>query len=472
MVAWLAKDGGQASRVLHAMGPAAEPALLEFVAGAAQPQLRADACRVLKDIGTSRSLPVLRELASKRQNEELGRVAGDVARNIQARYPRDAELTAVLEGLVSIDVHRRRDAATRVLTAVAVEARRAEVSKALLNRLSDPDNETQRVVIRALGAWGDPAVAPALVGKLKDPAFLAWREAIEALGKIGRDRVSADAIALWVKQDRGIVLRTLEAIGPPAEPAAIALVQSQEDWGTRAEACKLLGAIGSKACIPPLQEATKNRKDAFVVMAAEAALKRLDGARLTDAAGQVALEDLKSADANRRREAARGLADAQPDPARRAAVANALATALSDRDENVQREALRALRAWGDRTSAAALADRCKDRSFGPWREALEVLTRLDPRPQTAEVLIERMPDDYGHGSRLLHELGAAAEPALLQAFQKSPDLRVRVESCRVLEAVGTLASLPVLQAAEARTGDGTVAAAAEDALRGIAERE
>jgi hypothetical protein len=50
--------------------------------------------------------------------------------------------------------------------------------------------------------------------------------------------------------------------------------------------------------------------------------------------------------------------------------------------------------------------------------------------------------------------------------------VRVRVESCRVLEVIGTELSLAVLQAAAARTGEGIVAAAAEDALKGISERE
>jgi S1-C subfamily serine protease/HEAT repeat protein len=472
MIAWLAKDAGQAARVLRGMGPAAEPVLLEFVSSDAQPQFRVEACRVLKDIGTSRSLQVLRGLSSKRENEELGRVAAEVARIIQARYLTDAELTAALEGLVSTEVDRRREAAKRLPTAVPVEARRAEVTRVLVNRLSEPDNETQKVVIRALGSWGDPTAAPALAERLMDPALLPWREAIETLGKIGRDRASADAVALWVKKDRGLVLRALGAIGPPAEPMVIALVKSQEDWGTRSEACKLLGSIGSRACIPTLQEATKNRKDPFVVMAAEAALKRLDGARMSDAEVRVALERLKSRDPSQRREAAHGLADVKPDPGRRAAVAKALEEALNDHDESVQREALGALRVWGDHNSAGPLADRCNDTSFHPWREALEVLARLDPRPQTAEILIRRMPEDYGHVLRLLREMGAVAEPAILQAFQKAPDVRVRVESCRVLVAIGTEASLPVLHAAAARTGEGVVAAAAEDALRSISERE
>ena len=151
-----------------------------------------------------------------------------------------------------------------------------EVAAALVKRLSEPDNETQKLIIRALGSWGDAAAAKALAERLRDPAFLPWREAVEALGKIGRDQASADAIARWVKQDRRLVLRALAAIGPPAEPALIGIVQSQADWGARSEACKLLGTVGSKACIPVLQEAAKNRKEPFVVMAAEAALKKLD----------------------------------------------------------------------------------------------------------------------------------------------------------------------------------------------------
>ena len=96
-------------------------------------------------------------------------------------------------------------------------------------------------------------------------------------------------------------------------------------------------------------------------------------------------------------------------------------THRSDREESVQREALRALRVWGDRTSARALVDRCNDKSFSPWREALEVLARLDPRPQTAGILIGRMPDDYSHVLRLLREMGALAEPASSRRSRRRP---------------------------------------------------
>lgn len=82
------------------------------------------------------------------------------------------------------------------------------------------------------------------------------------------------------------------------------------------------------------------------------------------------------------------------------------------------------------------------------------------------------MPEDFGHVTRLLRELGPSAEPLILKAVQNASDSRVRVESCRVLESIGTETSLPILRSAAAAMGEGQVASAAEDALRGIAERE
>jgi HEAT repeat protein len=472
MIPWLEKDAGQASRVLRAMGSVAEPVLLEFVRSDARPDSRMEAVRVLKEMGTSRSLPELKELASKRASEELGRVAADVARTIQARYLKGAELTAVLEGLRSNDANRRRDAARRLLPATLIPARRDEVSKVLTSRLSEPDNETQSLVIRELGSWGDATAAGALRERLKDPSFLPWREALETLGKIGRDKASAEVITRWMKQDRGLVFRALEAIGPPAEHAVIAVVQSKEDWPVRSEACKILGTIGTKASIPVLQEAMKDKQNGFVVMASEASLKKLEKAKMTDAEVQVAIERLKAADPTPRRETAHSLAEAPVDPSHQAEIAKALGDALSDREESVQREALGALRVWGNHASAEALADRCRGKQWNPWREGLEALVRIDPGPETARTLIERMPEDYGHVRRLLGQIGPSAEPVLLGAVQGAADAGVRVESCRVLATIGTEASLPVLRAAAARQGEGQLAAVAEEAVRAITERE
>jgi len=472
MVEWLKKDTGAAVRVLRAMGPAAETTLLEFVTSPADPRLREQACQVLKDVGTSRSVSGLQKLTGQKDSEELGRAAEGAARAIAARSLKDADLTLILRDLESTDAGRRRSAAQRLLAANRIEARRPQVALALAKLLSDPDLETQKTVIRALAAWGDQAAAPALIALLGDHQIRHWREAIETLGKLAHTSAAADAIAGWVKQDRGLVMRALQAIGPPAEPAMIALVKSQDDWPTRADACKVLGLIGTKESIPALQEATRNKKDGLVVMAAEEALKRLERQRLTNDDLTAAQDDLKSPDADRRRQAAERLAAAKPDAGQRTAVAAALTPALNDGDERVQREVLRAFQVWGNRETAQALIDRCKDPSFHPWREALEALAHIDPGPRTAEASIARMPDDFNYTTRLLRDLGTTAEPALIQAFQSAAETRVRVESCRVLEAVGTETSLPVLREFSARTGEGALARVAEDALKGIAERE
>ena len=73
---------------------------------------------------------------------------------------------------------------------------------------------------------------------------------------------------------------------------------------------------------------------------------------------------------------------------------------------------------------------------------------------------------------RLLRQIGATAEPALVRAFQDAPDPRVRVLSSRLLEAMGTEAALPALREAAARTGDGAVAREAEEALKSIRQRD
>ena len=268
------------------------------------------------------------------------------------------------------------------------------------------------------------------------------------------------------------MIRALEAIGPPAEPAAIALVKSEQDWGMRSEVCKLLGTIGSTACIPVLQEATRNKKDAFVVMAAEASLKKLQQSPMSDAEVQTALDQLKSTDPGSRRDAARRLAEAQVTSARRGAVARALGGgAHRSRRERAARGPGRIPR-LGRPRERSALADCCKDPHGNLWRDGLVLLAKLDPGPRTTEILIGRMAEDYGHVGRLLRELGPAAEPGNPPGDPAVPDPRVRIESCKVLETIGTEASLPILLAAAARQGEGQVAAAADDALRGITERE
>jgi HEAT repeat protein len=220
-----------------------------------------------------------------------------------------------------------------------------------------------------------------------------------------------------------------------------------------------------------LREAARKANDPSAA-AAQDLLKRLEGRRLSDADVGVILETLNGLDHNRSNEAIKRLAEAEADSRHRAAVVKALGAVARDRDGFRQGEVLRALRVWADRATAQPLIDRGTDKSFEWWRQALEVLVHIDPSPHTAEILIARWPEDDGHITRLLREIGPTAEPTLLQAFQQAPDPRVRAAAGRLLEAIGSEAALPALQAAATGIGDGMVAREAEETLKIIRERE
>jgi hypothetical protein len=132
---------------------------------------------------------------------------------------------------------------------------------------------------------------------------------------------------------------------------------------------------------------------------------------------------------------------------------------------------VRAVRIWGGRDAIPILIERARDRSFRRWNDALEALVRLEPSRRTAELVVARMPDDYGLANRLLREIGAPAEPAVAEAFQHTADGRTRHEAGRVLDDIGTEASVPMLQQAAALTAIGALGREADEALKAIRER-
>jgi HEAT repeat protein len=278
-------------------------------------------------------------------------------------------------------------------------------------------------------------------------------------------------IAGWTKEDRGLVMRCLGEIGLSAEGALMALLTPQNEWPIRADACKVLGEIGSRACIPSLKQAALDKKDGLVVTAAETALKNIEERVLTDAQWEAVRDNLQSLDPNHRREAAQRLAKAETDAKRRALVAEALIAALDQSDEPTQKEIVHALAKWGNDESARVLVDRCSNPSYRPWRETLEALARFDPGARTADAIVARMADDGGYCYELLRGMGARAEPALVRAFQNAPSPGVRFEAAKALGTIGTEMSLAMLREAVPARGEAELASAAEDALRGISQR-
>ena len=311
MVGWLAKDPNSTSRVLRAMGPAAEPALIAAIQADGPAPPRIEACRLLKDDGTARCVPALTAAARGRSLEELGRIAEGALRQINERHLTDVTLAEIALDLDSPDNNRRNRALQRLEAARPVAEGREPIARAVERVLDAGDRNTANTAARVLASWGDAASAEFLAAHLKIPGFEAWREVATALVRLSKDEATATALAARINDDRGYVFRTFRELGPPAEPATLAILASSKDGGVRAEACDLLREIGTARSLTALRAAAADRSDPNVAGVAAAALKAISGRKLDDATLGVTLTALRSADAGHRRDALERLAAAR-----------------------------------------------------------------------------------------------------------------------------------------------------------------
>src|SRR5260370_37599418 len=82
---------------------------------------------------------------------------------------------------------------------------------------------------------------------------------MEALGRLKDERgVAPIAQRLTSVHDRSYASKALQAMGPMAEKE-VAKYLEDKDAGVQREACKILKVIGTKASIPALETASKNR---------------------------------------------------------------------------------------------------------------------------------------------------------------------------------------------------------------------
>lgn len=91
--------------------------------------------------------------------------------------------------------------------------------------------------------------------------------------------------------------------------------------------------------------------------------------------------------------------------------------------------------------------------------------------PSTMSYIAERLkdPGDRGSASDALKAFGREAEPAVI-GYLEDADTAVAIEACRILQKIGTQASLPKLEKA-AQAADKNVAKEAQDAIEAIQKR-
>jgi serine/threonine protein kinase len=193
-------------------------------------------------------------------------------------------------------------------------------------------------------------------------------------------------------------------------------------------------------------------------------------AALSEADLENLLADLQAADDARQQQAASRLAQVEVSPARRAEVARKLASLLDSTDLLTRSHAARALGVWGSADDVPALLRVLQDGEPQPRWGAIEALARLGGE-RAIEAVAERLADflDRGAASKALQGLGAQAEPAIRGQLTSADD-GARLEACKLLQTLGTRASVADLETA-ARDPNGQVSQAAQEALKAIASR-
>jgi HEAT repeat protein len=341
------------------------------------------------------------------------------ARDLLAQHKADELLLArqCLKDLQSTDANRQREAARWLgANVVSDETLSPQVAKALLGAMNS--REARQDAAAALEFWATADTVPALV--------TAARTAHSAHDFDG---------------ERAIVRLLTKFNDPQALPAYIDYFEARHDLATAQAA---LSGLGEEAA--PSLVAYIHHPDANIRQTARQLLTQWK----SEPADWVAqsLADLESGDANRQREAARWLAEADIVADHQADISKALVPLLSN--IQLRHDGMRALKKWAHAGAVPALLPLLDQQDYFLRQEALAILVSLKD-PRIVEPLAKSFGDTrYRHEvKRHLQAMGPVAESALFP-YVTSADWSTAKDACEVLKEIGTRKALPALQQAAA----------------------
>ncbi|MBV9126137.1 MAG: hypothetical protein JO112_22535 [Planctomycetes bacterium] len=160
-----------------------------------------------------------------------------------------------------------------------------------------------------------------------------------------------------------------------------------------------------------------------------------------------ALARVKSANLFARRSGLEYLMHSVPEEAHRQEVNQEMELLLNDQDTFTRDDAAKVLAVWGTRENVPALLTAL--RSPGPNHGAvIEALGRLKD-PRAVVPVAQQLTNVFDRDSAVtaLETMGPMAEPEV-DRYLTNPDLMARREACKILQVIGTKASLPGLEAA------------------------
>jgi hypothetical protein len=238
----------------------------------------------------------------KKEEERMAKLQADVAAIEEANKPKPLaadEKTLLLEELQSADEKDIQKAARRLSKAIPGKETN-ELSRALCAAYKNKNQWTQAEVMAALKVWATPDAERTVIKASRHPSFMVRNHAVLALGRF-KTEAAAEAAAAQVAHNRHEVEIAMKAMGPVAEPAAIALLENSDIW-VRATAAKVLGEIGGKKALAALaNESRLHPNEVHEVEAAIAAVAKhlagVDPPAATDSDAKenpAAVEDAKS----------------------------------------------------------------------------------------------------------------------------------------------------------------------------------
>ena len=194
------------------------------------------------------------------------------------RWGNEDDLIVVALSDLQLGENQAKAAADRLARMQVAQGRRAEVSAALVKLLAGTeDGFAKGSALRALAVWHAPEAIPEMIKCLDHESHGVRWAAFDALGNTQTAEAAQACAERLAGQDRGKVFAALKAMGPAAEDAVLAVLDTP-DAKLQAEACRVLGEIGTSKSRSRLMRLTKHN-DFFVRTSAQRALRQLGQSR-------------------------------------------------------------------------------------------------------------------------------------------------------------------------------------------------
>jgi len=313
------------------------------------------------------------------------------------------------------------------------DARRKEVCDVLWDA-QKADGHGQEATRRAFCKWAGKDQAKELLQLVE----AGRNDAMESAAKL---KLPGFEVALCQRLvaphvDRGQVIRHLETLGQPAAEKELVKFVNHPDRWVRGDVATTLKRWNTK----------------------------------TELVADQCVADLGNTNHEVVSSALERIAERPPEATRRAAVVKAVKPHLVSTNHDVARHAANVALAWGTAEIAQDLiaALEAPGNPFDKPR-LMEKLAEFNTEPCRQAIVRQLVAGDRFRAAALIRKGGAAYEAPVLEVFKSATEFGQKVELIRVIQEIGTMASIPVLQ--QAALADMRIRVLADNAARAIRGR-